>query len=72
VLDNLRASSREESREFLGFRGDIDASQASVSQVNGQPLGVAAIRFDLIIRRHGNGRRIDNVVNSVNVRRFLR
>ena len=64
VLDNLRAGSREEPCEFLGFRGDIDASQASVSQVNGQFLGVAAIRLDLIVRRHGDGRRIDDDVGD--------
>src|ERR1700704_6042415 len=64
VLDNLRAGSREEAAQLLGFRGDIDASQASVSQVTSQPLRVAAIRFDLIVRRHGNGRRIDNDVGD--------
>jgi hypothetical protein len=64
VPDNLRAGSREEPCQLLGFRGDIDASHASVSQVTSQSLRVAAIRFDLIIRRHGNGRRIDNNVGD--------
>jgi hypothetical protein len=49
MFDNLRAGSREKPCEFLGFRGDRDASQATVSQVNGQFLGVSAVRFDLIV-----------------------
>jgi len=47
VLDNLCTGSREETRQFLCFRGDIDASQATVREVNGQFLGIATIRLDL-------------------------
>src|SRR4030095_15544758 len=42
----------------------VGSAPASVEQLNGQPLGVAAIRFDLIVRRHGNGRRIDHDVGD--------
>ena len=41
MRDNLCTGSREETCEFLCFRGDIDASQATVREVNGQFLGVA-------------------------------
>src|SRR5262249_58181109 len=50
VFDNLRAGAREQPGECLGFRRDRDATQASVRQVDGQSLRVAAIRVDSIVR----------------------
>ena len=64
VLDNLCTGSREETRQFLCFRGDIDASQATVREINGQFLGIATIRLDLIVGCHRDGRRIDDNVGD--------
>jgi hypothetical protein len=60
VFDNLRAGSREKPCQLLGCRGDLEASQATISQINGQFLGVAAIRLDLLVGRDRHGRGIDD------------
>jgi hypothetical protein len=64
VFDNLRAGAWEQPCEFLGFRRDRDTAQATVRQVNGQFLRVAAIRFDLIVGCHRDGRRIHDDVRD--------
>ena len=65
VCDQLRAGTREQPGEFLGFHRDSDAAQASVRQVDGQSLRVAAIRFDSIVRGHCDRRWIDHCSGSL-------
>ena len=64
VFDHLRAGSREKPCQLLGFRGDLEAAQATISQIKGQFLGVAAIRLDLIVGRDRHGRGIDDNIGD--------
>lgn len=64
VRDQLRARAGEEPRQFLGFGRDINAASAPVREVPGQFLGITAIRFDLIVGGHRDGRRIDHEVGD--------
>jgi hypothetical protein len=64
VFDTLRAGAWEKPCEFLGFRRDRDTAQATVRQVHSQFLRVAAIRFDLIVCCHRDGRRIHDDVRD--------
>jgi len=64
VRDQLRARAGKEPRQCLGFCRDRDAASAPVREVPGQFLGITAIRFDLLVGGHRDGRRIDHEVGD--------
>ena len=63
-FDQLRAGAWEKPCECLGFRRDRETAQAIVRQVNGQCLRVAAIRCDLVVCCHRDGRRMHDDVRD--------